>query len=188
MINGGIIMTGVEDIGAAFGGEYLEKYKKLSMSRMTVSEFKEDQRKLALHTIVDKLVDGKTRGQYTVDDKLYDIVLAKAWRDMRVREGDNATSIQFVDNDFWFGGWVPNEQVSKILAEEFYVLVGTLYKSKAKTGDRKFDNMSVGAVFTMDEIVQYKKDMDEQKAETNSAMEGHQESFLLFTGDETKDE
>lgn len=167
-------MTGVDEIGAAFGGEYLEKYKKLSANRLKVEEFKEDQRKLALHTIVDKLVDGKTKAQYTVDDKLYHIVLAMAWKDLRLKEGNDATSMQFVDNGFWFSAWIPKDQVTKVQAEEFYILVGNLYRSKGKTGDKMFDNMSVGAVFTMDEIVKYRADMSEQQAETNSAMEGHQ--------------
>ena len=167
-------MSGIEDIEAAFGGEYLEKYKKLSASRLKMEEFKEDQRKLALHNIIEKLVNGETKCNYMVDDKVYNVILAMAWRDLRVKEGKDASSIQFVDNGFWFGAWIPKEQVAKVQAEEFYVLVGNIYESKAKTGDKKFNNMSVGAVFTMDEVVQYRKEMDEQKAETDSAMEGHQ--------------
>lgn len=170
-------MTGKDEIGKALGEDYLEKYKKLSMANK--EPLKEDQRKEALKQIIEKLVDGKTKAHFLEKNgKSHAIILGMAWKDLRIKEFDNGTSVQFVDNGDWFSAVVPKDEVIKVLAEEYYVLTGYMKDSVVKNKDtgetRTYHNMNANAVFTMQEITDFKKEMSEQSEETKEAVQEHQ--------------
>lgn len=172
----GVIMDKFEGIQAAFGEDYLSKYKQAISKNRGVERFNEEKRSLALKNIVEKLVDGKTRVQYFTgtgsDAVVNHVVLALAWKDLRARQLDGVVSMQFVDNDFWFSALIPQDDVQRVLPDEMYVLVGSMYD--VKKNDRVYNNMRVSAVFSLDEIVAYRESRASEESETSSALANHQ--------------
>lgn len=172
-----ILMSGKEDIGKALGGEYLKKFKEMSLQNR--EPLKADQKKEALKQIIEKLVEGKTKAHFVEKSgKSHAIVLAMAWKDLRAQVFTDATSVQFVSNSEWFKCTIPQDDVIKVLPEEYYVLVGSAWENKKKdekTGEtRIYNNMNANAVFTMQEITDFKKEMSEQSDETKEAVQEHQ--------------
>lgn len=164
-----------EGIEAAFGNDWLQKYKDaLANTRNKRLEVTGAIKEEIINLVKKQLNPEAPRLTYMNEGRPYHVILGETLREINPRPLKYGISVSIRSGPDWYGAIINQEQLDGLVAETPYVFVG--FVKEREYNGRKYLNMNVHGMITMDEIANTgEAKQAEQSKETDDSLAEYRE-------------
>ena len=160
-------MATLEDV---FGSEFYQKFVEARRTtRFQRFQVTDEMKKQIISKVLEDISPENTVLNYQHQGVTFHVILAETPSSMlNVRELQFGKSVGMLWNGQWISVVMTDEDLNKLEPEQAYILIG--YMRERQVGSKVYRNFNCRAVVTMDELLDYKKDKEADKQNTEEAV------------------